>query len=154
MKTKIEGIEINIDDAVYHISYRFPSVKEKEELEALSATDTKAQEDYMKLNNELKILEAKRINNESLIPLVSGTEKLEVLKEQREIIKKIETIAPKIEKAGKYKYSVEAAAKRYELLVGGVDKDRLKEDAQKLDISISVVMDEVINGVVKAQEKK
>lgn len=154
MRTKFEGIEINIDEASYVVSYCFATPKQKEELEALSKADDEANEKYLKLNNDLQILESKKKNNEDLIPYLEGTEKVEVLKEQREVINKIEKLLPKLETAGKYQLSQEIATRRYELLVGGADKERLKEDALKHNISLSVVMNEIIQGVAKAKEKK
>ena len=154
MKTRFEGIEVNIDETTYVVSYSFATPKQKEELEALSKTDDEANENYLKHTNEMQMLEAKRTNNEALIPHLEGAEKVEVLKEQREIISKIEKLIPKLEKAGKHQLSQDTATKKYELLVGGVDKDRLREDALKLNIPISVVMNEIIQGVVKAKEKK
>lgn len=154
MRTKFEGIEIELNDDIYVISYSFANQKQKEELEALSKTDDEANENYLKHTNEMQILEAKRTNNEALIPHLEGAEKVEVLKEQREVISKIEKLIPKLEKAGKHQLSQDTATKKYELLVGGVDKDRLREDALKLNIPIPVVMNEIIQGVVKAKEKK
>lgn len=154
MRTKFEGIEIELNDDIYVISYSFANLKQKEEIEALSKTDNEADENYLKHTNEMQILEAKRTNNEALIPHLEGAEKVEVLKEQREIISKIEKLIPKLEKAGKHQLSQDLATKKYELLVGGVDKDRLREDALKLNIPISVVMNEILQGVIKAKEKK
>lgn len=154
MRTKFEGIEIELNDDIYVISYSFANQKQKEELEALSKTDDEANENYLKHTNEMQILEAKRTNNEALIPHLEGAEKVEVLKEQREVLSKIEKLIPKLEKAGKHQLSQDTATKKYELLVGGVDKDRLREDALKLNIPIPVVMNEIIQGVVKAKEKK
>ena len=154
MKTKFENIEVKIDEICYVVSYCFATPKQKEEIEALSKVDNEANENYLKYTNEMQILEAKRTNNFELIPHLEGAEKVEVLKEQREIISKIEKLIPKVEKAGKHQLSQDTATKKYELLVGGVDKDRLREDALKLNIPISVVMNEIIQGVVKAKEKK
>ena len=154
MRTKFEGIEIELNDDIYVISYSFANQKQKEEIEALSKTDNEADENYLKHTNEMQILEAKRTNNEALIPHLEGTEKVEVLKEQREVISKIEKLIPKLEKAGKHQLSQDTATKKYELLVGGVDKDRLREDALKLNIPISVVIKEILQGVIKAKEKK
>ena len=154
MRTKFEGIEIELNDDIYVISYSFANQKQKEEIEALSKTDDEANENYLKHTNEMQILEAKRTNNTELIPHLEGAEKVEVLKEQREIISKIEKLNPKLEKAGKHQLSQDTATKKYELLVGGVDKDRLREDALKLNIPISVVINEILQGVIKAKEKK
>ena len=151
---KFENIEVNIDEATYVVSYTFANPKQKEELEALSKADDEASETFLKLTNEMQILEAKKVNNEALIPHLEGSEKVEVLKEQREIISKIEKLIPKLEKAGKHQLSQDTASRRFELLVGGVDKDRLKEDAEKNNIPLSVVVNEIIQGVVKAKEKK
>lgn len=154
MRTKFEGIEVNIDETTYVVSYCFATPKQKEELEALSKTDNEANENYLKYTNEMQILEAKRTNNLELIPYLEGDEKFEVLKEQKEIISKIEKLIPKVEKAGKHQLSQDVATKKYELLVGGVDKDRLREDALKLNIPISVVINDILKGVTKAKEKK
>lgn len=154
MRTKFKDINVDIDEVVYVVDYCFATPGQKEELEALSKVDDEANEKYLKLNNELQILESKKKNNEELIPLLEGTEKLEVLKEQKEVINKIEKVLPKLETAGKHQLSQETATRRYELLVGGVDKDRLREDALKHNIPLSVVMNEIIQGVAKAKEKK
>lgn len=154
MKTKFEDIKIGINEVPYVVSYCFPTSSQKKEIEAFSKVDEEATEKYVKLKNELQILEAKKTNNTLLIPHLEDDEKVEVLREQREIISKIETLIPKVEKAGKYQYSEDAATKRYELLVGGVDKDRLREDALKQDIPLSNILSEIIDGVTKAKEKK
>ncbi len=154
MKTKFNGIEVSIDEATYVVSYCFATPGQKEELEALSKADDEANEKYQKLNNELQILESKQKNNNDLIPHLEGKERVDVLKEQREVINKIEKLLPKFETAGKHQLSQATATRRYELLVGGADKDRLREDALKLNIPLSVVMNEIIQGVAKEKEKK
>lgn len=154
MRTKFEGIEININEASYVVSYCFANPKQKEELEALSKADDEANEKYLKLNNDLQILEAEKKNNDELIPHLEDKEKVDVLKEQKEVISKIKKLLPELETAGKHQLSQEVATKRYDLLVGGVDKDRLRKDALKHNIPMSVVMNEIIQGVAKAKEKK
>jgi hypothetical protein len=154
MKTKFNDIEISIDDEKYVVNYSFATPKQKEELEALSKADAEAVETYHKLNNEYRILEDKKTNNAELIPLLNGDEKLEVLKEQRELLTKIEKLAPKVKKAAEIEMNEETSIKRYEMLVSGIDKDRLKEDANKHSIPLSIVMQEISAGVIKAKEKK
>ncbi len=154
MKTRFNNIEINIDETTYVVNYCFATPSQKEELEALSKVDDEANEKYLKLNNEFQILESKKKNNEDLIPHLEDKERIDVLKEQREVINKIEKLLPKLETAGKHQLSQATATRRYELLVSGVDKDRLREDALKLNIPLSVVMNEIIQGVAKEKEKK
>lgn len=154
MKTKFENIEVKIDDEAYVINFTYANPKQKEEFDALSKTDEEVSESYARCFNELNLLESKKINNEALIPYLEGDERIQVLKEQREVILKIEKLTPKLEKLGKHEYSKELSEQKYELLISGVDKDRLREDAKKHHIPMSNVMNEILLGVTKAKEKK
>lgn len=154
MKTKFEGIVVEIDDVEYVINFTYANPKQKEELDALTKADEDANENYAKLMNEANLLNSKKTNNDALIPYLENEEKVAVLKEQREVISKIEKLAPELEKLGNYEYNKEISEKKYEMLVSGTDKDRLREDAKKHNIPISIVMQEILQGVVKAKEKK
>jgi hypothetical protein len=154
MKTKFDNIEVSIDDEIYVVNFTYANPKQKEQFDALSKEDEEISEAYAKIFNELNLLESKKTNNTDLIPHLEGKEKVEVLREQREVISKIEKLTPKFEKLAKHEYSKELSEQKYELLVSGVDKDRLKEDAKKHFIPMSIVMNEILLGVIKAKEKK
>jgi len=153
MKTNFE-ITIAIDEESLNVSYAFPNKKQKETIEELSLEDNKAIENYSDLQSSLELMVSKNKTNEELIPLLEGEEKAEVLKENREVLKAIEELTPKVKTAAKVQLEHKANDKRFEILVSGDDKTKLSNIMKEKNISSSRIMEEIYKGVAKATEKK
>lgn len=158
IKTQYE-ITLQIDEEKFSVTLRDPSTAQREELTNLSKENLAAFEKRAVLAETLREKENEYELNKEIISCSSLIEKLPLLLEQKKATVEIGRLKKEIKEVDE---SLKNASntldalyeKRFDLLVGGTDKLRLKETVKQKGVLYSILFEHFAQLALEAKEKK
>ncbi len=158
IKTQYE-ITIEIDEDKFGITLREPNAAQREELTSLSQENIAAYEKKTALIASLREKETEFELNKEIISCSSLLEKLPLLLEQKRTMTEINSLKKEIETVDKSLKNANGILetlyeKRFDLLVSGGDKFRLKEVIKEKGVSYITLFEHFAQLAAEAKEKK
>lgn len=154
MKTRYP-FELKIDDKTYALEFVEINKSSAKEL----AKEIKKFSDEIEkieiIRDEIEHTKATIEINKELANSLIGSEKIEILKENKELLKILENKNKALKAAEAKEISIdELAKKRFGFCITGESANKLKIDLDSLGISYSAVMSAIDEEVARSKEKK
>lgn len=158
IKTKYD-VKIAIDEREFNVVLSEPTKRDKEELKALSESRLGTFKARDALSAKLAEKSEEYELNKQLLKEVGLVDKAKLLWEQKELNRELHTLRKEIGDLDAGSASIDEALellfkKRFDLLVGGADKDALKSTVEMHGVAYRELFLELGKLVVEAKEKK